>query len=97
MAEVIQHPTTTACSESPDSEELQMKSPALRTFSLIIGGFAVLVGATWIGQGAGIIKGSFMTGSRTWLAIGLLCLVVGLLLIFLALRRRSSGDAGTDR
>jgi hypothetical protein len=44
-----------------------MKSPAARTFSLIIGGFAVLVGATWIGQGAGFIKGSFMTGSRTWL------------------------------
>jgi len=51
------------------------------------------VGAVWIGQGAGLIKGSFMTGSRTWLAIGLLCLVVGLLLLFLALRRRPSGDA----
>jgi hypothetical protein len=69
-----------------------MKSPAARTFSLIIGGLAVLVGATWIGQGAG-----FMTGSRTWLAIGLLCLVVGLLLIFLTLRRRSGGNASTDR
>ena len=69
-----------------------MKSPA-RTFSLIIGGFAVLVGATWIGQGAGFIKGSFMT----WLAIGLLCLVVGLLLIFLTLRRRSGGNSSTDR
>jgi hypothetical protein len=38
-----------------------------------------------------------MTGSRTWLAIGLLCLVVGLLLIFLTLRRRSGGNASTDR
>ena len=68
-----------------------MRSGAARTFGLVIGGLAVLVGATWIGQGAGLIKGSFMTGSRTWLAIGLLCLVVGLLLIFLALRRRSGG------
>jgi hypothetical protein len=74
-----------------------MKSPVARTFSLIIGGLAVLVGATWIGQGAGFIKGSFMTGSRTWLAIGLLCLVVGLLLIFLTLRRRSGGNSSTDR
>jgi hypothetical protein len=49
-----------------------MKSTATRTVSLIIGGLAVLVGAVWIGQGAGLIKGSFMTGSRTWLAIGLL-------------------------
>jgi hypothetical protein len=74
-----------------------MKSPAARTFGLIMGGFAVLVGATWIGQGAGLIKGSFMTGSRTWLAIGLLCLVVGVLLIFLALRRDSGRNANPDR
>jgi hypothetical protein len=56
--------------------------------SLVIGGLAILVGAVWIGQGAGLIKGSFMTGSPTWLAIGLLCLVGGLFLIFLTLRRR---------
>ena len=56
---------------------------------MIIGGLAVLVGGVWIGQGAGLIKGSLMTGSATWLAIGLLCLVAGLFLIFLALRRRS--------
>ena len=76
-----------------------MRSKAARTIGLIIGGLAVLVGGVWIGQGAGFIKGSFMTGSRTWLAIGLLCLVVGLLLIFLALRRRRArhdrGQAAT--
>ena len=65
-----------------------MKSSATRTVSLIIGGLAVLVGGVWIGQGAGLIKGSFMTGSPTWLAMGLLCLVGGLFLIFLTLRRR---------
>lgn len=65
-----------------------MASKSARTVAMIIGGLAVLVGGVWIGQGAGLIKGSFMTGSRTWLAIGLLCLVVGLLLIFLTLRRR---------
>jgi len=70
-----------------------MKSSAARTASLIIGGLAILVGGVWIGQGAGLIKGSFMTGSQTWLAIGLLCVVVGLLLIFLALRRRPNGGA----
>ena len=85
---------TTACSESPD-RDVQMRSTAARTAGLIVGGLAVLVGSVWIGQGAGFIKGSFMTGSRTWLAIGLLCLVVGLFLIFLTLRRRSGG--GTDR
>ena len=72
-----------------------MRSPAARTFALMIGGLAVLVGGVWIGQGAGFIKGSFMTGSQTWLAIGLLCLVGGLFLIFLTLRR-GPGGGGAD-
>jgi hypothetical protein len=66
-----------------------MWSKLARTIGLIIGALVVLVGGVWIGQGAGLIKGSFMTGSPTWLAIGLLCLVVGLFLIFLSLRSRS--------
>jgi len=70
-----------------------MRSTAARTVCLIIGGLAILVGGVWIGQGAGFIKGSFMTGSSTWLAIGLLCLVVGLLLLFLSMRRRPNGSA----
>jgi hypothetical protein len=74
-----------------------MRSTAARTVGLIIGGLAVLVGGVWIGQGAGVIKGSFMTGSSTWLAIGLLCLVIGLFLIFLSLRRHSARGASSDR
>jgi hypothetical protein len=74
-----------------------MRFTAARTVVLIIGGLAVLVGGVWIGQGAGFIKGSFMTGSSTWLAIGLLCLVTGLFLIFLSLRRRSGRGASSDR
>ena len=70
-----------------------MRSKLARTIGLIIGALAVLVGGVWIGQGAGFIKGSFMTGSPTWLAIGLLCLVVGLFLIFLSVRRSPNGDA----
>jgi hypothetical protein len=65
-----------------------MSSTVARSVVIIIGGLAVLVGAVWIGQGAGLIKGSFMTGSRTWLGIGLLCVVVGLFLIFLTRRSR---------
>ena len=68
-----------------------MAAKVARTIALIIGGLAVLVGGVWIGQGAGYIKGSFMTGSRAWLAIGLLCLVGGLLVIFFARRPRRGG------
>jgi hypothetical protein len=74
-----------------------MRSKLARTIGLIIGALAVLVGGVWIGQGAGFIKGSFMTGSPTWLAIGLLCLVVGLFLIFLSVRPRATGGSSGDR
>ena len=74
-----------------------MRSKLARTIGLIVGTLAVLVGGVWIGQGAGLIKGSFMTGSPTWLAIGLLCLVVGLFLIFLTLRPRTSGGSRGER
>ena len=68
-----------------------MRSGALRSVLIMVGGLAVLVGGLWTGQGAGLIKGSFMTGSPTWLATGLLCLVAGFFLIFLAVRQRSGG------
>ena len=74
-----------------------MRSKLARTIGLVVGTLAVLVGGVWIGQGAGLIKGSFMTGSPTWLAIGLLCLVIGLFLIFLTLRPRTSGGSRGDR
>ncbi len=74
-----------------------MRSKLARTIGLIIGALVVLVGGVWIGQGAGLIKGSFMTGSPTWLAIGLLCLIVGLFPIFLILRRRTTGGPSGDR
>jgi hypothetical protein len=97
MVGAIRHAMTTACSESPDRAASTMPSKVARTILMIIGGLAVLVGGVWIGQGAGLIKGSFMTGSRTWLAIGLLCLVVGLLLIFLTRRPRSGGGQNNRR
>lgn len=31
---------------------------------------ALLLGLVWIGQGIGLIKGSFMTGDPTWAVIG---------------------------
>ena len=70
-----------------------MRSKLARTIGLIIGALAVLVGGVWIGQDAGFIKGSFMTGSPTWLAIGLLSLVVGVFLIFLSVRRSPNRGA----
>jgi hypothetical protein len=47
----------------------------------IIGVVLVLVGGLWTLQGFGVVGGSFMTGSTTWLIIGLVTVVVGLVLL----------------
>jgi hypothetical protein len=63
-----------------------MSRPARIAF-LVLGLIALVVGIVWTGQGLNLIPGSFMTGDRTWLAIGLVVAVVGIVLIALAVRR----------
>ena len=48
----------------------------------------LLLGAGWIGQGLGYIKGSAMTGDMTWFWIGGVMVVVGLVLGFFGFMRR---------
>jgi hypothetical protein len=42
-----------------------------------IGLFLVVVGAIWVGQGLGLIGGSFMTGEVRWAVIGAVVAAVG--------------------
>ncbi|MGQ0848721.1 MAG: hypothetical protein ACT4OP_06330 [Actinomycetota bacterium] len=44
------------------------------------GGLFALVGLFWLGQGIGLIPGSFMTGSLLWAAIGTLLIMIGVAL-----------------
>jgi len=53
----------------------------------IVGVLALLVGAVWTLQGANVIAGSFMTGSKLWLGIGLVLVVGGVWLLGRTLRR----------
>jgi len=46
------------------------------------------IGAIWTLQGAGVLKGSFMTGEPLWLWIGVACILAGLPLVARALRRQ---------
>ena len=48
---------------------------------------AILVGAVWILQGSGVLPGSFMTGQRMWLIIGIIVAIVGLALAYNGIRR----------
>lgn len=55
---------------------------------IIVGVVALLIGALFAGQGANLIPGSSMTGDRTWLYIGLVLAVVGIVLLVVGVRRR---------
>lgn len=48
----------------------------------------VALGAVWVGQGMGLLAGrSFMVGDPRWTAIGAVCLVLGVVVGWLELRR----------
>ena len=64
-----------------------MNSRGARVVLVVIGLIALVVGGVWVGQGLNLIPGSFMTGNRMWLYIGLVVGVVGIILIALGLRR----------
>lgn len=49
----------------------------------------VLVGLIWIGQGIGVVPGSFMSGQQVWAGIGAVCVAVGAYLAW-STRRSSS-------
>ena len=54
----------------------------------IVGMLLVLMGAIWFLQGINVLPGSFMTGQPRWAVNGAIALVVGLVLIAFARRRR---------
>ena len=48
---------------------------------MVIGVVLCLVGLVWLGQGIGLIGGSFMTGEALWAVIGAVALVFGIALL----------------
>jgi hypothetical protein len=57
----------------------------------VVGGLAVLLGGLWFLQGIGLVGGSFMTGSRLWLFIGLVVALGGFALLGKAVRTGRGG------
>ena len=72
-----------------------MTSRSGRITLITVGVIALILGGVWAGQGLNLIPGSFMTGNRMWLSIGLILAIVGIILIVLGLRRREHG--GTSK
>ena len=61
-----------------------------------LGGVFVVVGIVWLGQGVGLIGGSFMTGQAVWAVIGGACIVLGAYLVHVGFRWRRSASPEDD-
>ena len=60
-----------------------------RTPRIVLGAFGAvisLIGLIWTLQGLSVIPGSSMTGNKTWLYIGLICLAAGIVALIIAVR-----------
>ncbi|HKA13298.1 MAG TPA: hypothetical protein VKI99_22805 [Candidatus Dormibacteraeota bacterium] len=61
----------------------------VRVTYLIPGVLLLLIGLIWVLQGADVIRGSFMSGQKLWLGIGIVVAIAGLGLGYLALGQRA--------
>lgn len=59
----------------------------MRPTRLVLAAVIALVGIVWLGQGVGLIGGSFMTGSPLWAVIGAALLVLALVMVIVERRR----------
>jgi uncharacterized membrane protein len=64
-----------------------MNSRTGRIALIVVGLIALLVGLVFAGQGGGLIPGSFMTGDKKWLTIGIIVAFVGVVLLVIGLGR----------
>jgi hypothetical protein len=62
---------------------------AMKTFLLVLGVLAILIGALWMGQGSGYIpwpRSSFMIDQRPWIWWGLLLAAGGAAAVYFSRR-----------
>lgn len=62
----------------------------MRWAGLVIGVLALLIGTVWTLQGLNILGGSVMSGQTTFVVIGPIIAIVGLVLIVVGARARKA-------
>jgi hypothetical protein len=60
----------------------------MRVILNILGGLLALAGTVWFLQGINVLPGSFMSGQTQWAIYGAIAFGAGLLVLFVANRRR---------
>jgi hypothetical protein len=66
----------------------------MRLILNIIGVVLILMGGVWFLQGINILPGSFMTGQVQWAIYGGIALILGVILLVYANRRKSPPVGG---
>jgi hypothetical protein len=61
----------------------------MRWTLVAVGGLLIVVAGVWMLQGAGVIGGSFMSGSSLWFVIGLVGVLAGVAIVVQGARHRS--------
>ncbi len=62
----------------------------MRILLNVLGAILLFFGVVWFLQGINILPGSFMTGQIQWAIYGGIAAVAGIVLLFLANRRRKT-------
>jgi hypothetical protein len=62
----------------------------VRALTVGVFGLCLLAGVTFMGQGVGFIKGSFMTGRIEWAVIGSVLAAIGAIGLWAVFRPRAS-------
>jgi len=62
----------------------------VKTVVKILAVILILVGIVWFLQGINVLPGSFMTGQLRWALYGGVSIIVGIILLVVARRRKTS-------
>jgi hypothetical protein len=65
----------------------------MKAVKTIVGALLVIMGGIWILQGINVLPGSFMTGQIRWAVYGAIAAILGIVLIFLAQRKKPARRA----
>ena len=69
----------------------------MRRGQTILGVVLLLTGGVWFLQGVRILPGSFMTGSRFWMVVGIILAIAGIVLLARAGGAPKTGEGTPSR
>ena len=69
---------------------LEEKESVVKIFLNVLAVLAILAGGVWFLQGINVLPGSFMTGQPQWAIYGSIAILVGIVILIFANRRKSS-------